>query len=200
VFIIGQIYPKDQARFEVPLKLEVPAPTSPAENPLYEIQFSNEPVFSFRVIRKSSGSVLFDTSLGGLTFAQQFIQFSTKLPSTNLYGIGENEQQSFRHQFHKFQKFAIFSRDHAPDVSSGIFKYPSPYYMALIFFSLKGNTNLYGVQPHYTVIESDGNAHAVMIVNSNAMGNGQSRSHAVQGRRRKRREFRIEFTISVQSS
>jgi hypothetical protein len=30
--------------------------------------------------------------------------------------------------------------------------------------------NMYGVHPHYTVLEEDGNAHAVVIVNSNAQG------------------------------
>lgn len=30
---------------------------------------------------------------------------------------------------------------------------------------------MYGVQPQFTVLEDDGNAHAVLIVNSNAQGN-----------------------------
>jgi hypothetical protein len=29
---------------------------------------------------------------------------------------------------------------------------------------------MYGVHPHYTVLEEDGNAHSVAIINSNAQG------------------------------
>lgn len=42
--------------------------------------------------------------------------------------------------------------------------------MQLISDNFQGNANMYGVQPHFTVLEEDGNAHAVVIVNSNAQG------------------------------
>jgi len=35
-------------------------------------------------------------------------------------------------------------------------------------FTLKFTANTYGVHPHLTVLENDGNTHAVVIVNSNA--------------------------------
>jgi hypothetical protein len=46
-------------------------------------------VFSFRVVRQSTGTVLFDSSLGGLTLADQFLQVATRLPSTHVYGFAE---------------------------------------------------------------------------------------------------------------
>jgi hypothetical protein len=57
---------------------------------LYSIDFLNEPVFSFKVIRKSSGTVLFDSSAGKLTFADQYLSMTWNVPTENVYGIGEN--------------------------------------------------------------------------------------------------------------
>ncbi|CAG7722384.1 unnamed protein product [Allacma fusca] len=132
------------SRYEVPLQVD---PAQPATgNRLYDVEFSNDPVFAFKVIRKATGTVIFDTSLGGLTFSDQFLQISTRLASKNLYGIGENEQLTFRHNFDKFPVFPLFTKDTFPD----------------------GNANMYGVHPQYTVLEEDGNAHSVLFVNSNA--------------------------------
>ena len=55
----------------------------------YSYEIINEPVFSIKIFRKSSGTVIFDSSLGGLTFSDQFLQISTILPSSNFYGLGE---------------------------------------------------------------------------------------------------------------
>ncbi|CAL8087113.1 unnamed protein product [Orchesella dallaii] len=134
----------NQPRWEVPLKIDPPATN--ATNPLYDVIFVNEPVFSLKVVRKATGTVIFDSSLGGFNFADQFIQIGFKLPSRNVYGIGENEQHTFRHSFEKRPLFGLWARDQAPS----------------------GNANMYGVQPHYTVVENDGNTHSVAIVNSNA--------------------------------
>jgi len=139
-------YPTNTVRYEVPLPLKVSPPNSAAANPEYEVTFTDSPAFSFKVIRKSSGAVLFDTSTGGLTFSNQFIQFSTKLPSTRLYGIGENEQYTYKHAFDGYYTYALWARDQVPDAK----------------------TNMYGVHPYYTVVEDDGKAHSVVIVNSNA--------------------------------
>jgi len=102
-------------RFEVPLTINKP-PTGPVD-PLYTIEFSNTPVFSFKVIRKSSGTAIFDTSLAGLTFSNQFLQLAVKTSSTNGYGIGENCQHSYRHNFSAFETLALWARDQAPIVS-----------------------------------------------------------------------------------
>ncbi|XP_021964900.1 maltase-glucoamylase, intestinal [Folsomia candida] len=132
-------------RFEVPLEIKPPANPG-GENPQYRIEFTNNPVFSFKVIRVSSGAAVFDTSLGGLTFANQFIQIVNKVPSTNGYGIGENEQLSYRHDFSKWQVFPIYTKDDAP----------------------LGNKNVYGAHPTYTMVEPDGSTHTILFLNSNA--------------------------------
>ncbi|KAI6713847.1 hypothetical protein JHW43_003604 [Diplocarpon mali] len=52
--------------------------------------WSNVPSFSFTVIRRSTGDVLFDTRGTKLVFENQFIEFTSSLPENyNLYGLGE---------------------------------------------------------------------------------------------------------------
>lgn len=55
-----------------------------------EFSWSNEPSFSFKVTRRSTGDVLFDTTGTVLVFENQFVEFVSSLPSDyNLYGLGE---------------------------------------------------------------------------------------------------------------
>lgn len=59
-----------------------------------DMQWSNSPSFGFKVTRKATGDVLFDTTGSVLVFENQFVEFVTALPSDyNLYGIGEHIQQ-----------------------------------------------------------------------------------------------------------
>lgn len=100
------------------MPLDIRPPSNPdANNPLYRMEYSNDPAFSFKVIRVSTGTAVFDTSLGGLTFADQFIQIVNKLSSTNAYGIGENEQTKYRHDFSRWQVFGLYTRDQQPAVN-----------------------------------------------------------------------------------
>ena len=41
---------------------------------LYEIEIKEDPIFSFKIIRKSSGISVLDSSLPGLIFSDQFLQ------------------------------------------------------------------------------------------------------------------------------
>nr|OQO15523.1 hypothetical protein B0A51_17450 [Rachicladosporium sp. CCFEE 5018] len=55
-----------------------------------QFSWSNDPSFSFTVVRKSTGDVLFDTRGSVLVYENQFIEFVTQLPENyNLYGMGE---------------------------------------------------------------------------------------------------------------
>jgi len=52
--------------------------------------WSNNPTFSFSVIRQSTGDVIFSTTGTQLVFENQYIEFVTALPENyNLYGLGE---------------------------------------------------------------------------------------------------------------
>uniref|UniRef100_H2ZBD9 alpha-glucosidase n=1 Tax=Ciona savignyi TaxID=51511 RepID=H2ZBD9_CIOSA len=85
----------------------------------------------------------FDTTVGRLMFADQFLQLSTKLSSEYVYGFGEHMHESFKHDLN-WKTFGMFSRDEGP------------------------NKNLYGVHPFHMCMEGDGNAHGVLFLNSNA--------------------------------
>lgn len=64
-----------------------------------------------QVIRRSTGTVLFSTDLPGLVFANQFLQLPARLASRNLYGLGENYQQRYRHDLkHGWRTWALYAR------------------------------------------------------------------------------------------
>nr|KAG5714021.1 hypothetical protein BaRGS_020349 [Batillaria attramentaria] len=97
-------------RYKVPVELNLPQ--GPADDPKYVFHFTNENTMAFQVIRKSTGVAVFDTGVGGLVLSDQFLQLSTKLASRNVYGLGENLHETFRHQFGK--SWPAFARDQPP--------------------------------------------------------------------------------------
>lgn len=56
----------------------------------------------------------FDTTMGPLVFADQFLQLSAKLPSHNIYGLGEHVHMHFRHDIN-WKTWPIFTRDAFPN-------------------------------------------------------------------------------------
>ncbi|XP_072048876.1 sucrase-isomaltase, intestinal-like [Amphiura filiformis] len=137
-----KIIDASKPRFEIPLFIDKPSvkPVAPA----YEVAYKESP-FSLQISRKG-GPMLFDTSFGGFTYEDQFLQISTKLPSTNIYGFGEHNHRQFRHNLN-WKTWAMFARDVAP----------------------VDEWNLYGHQPFYMCVEEDGKAHGVLFLNNNAM-------------------------------
>jgi len=85
--------------------------------------------------------------MGGLTVAEQFLMISTKLPTRYLYGMGENNHDSFVHNM-TYKTWPIFARDQPPDYD---------------------DFNLYGAHPFYMVTENDGSSHGVFFFNSHSM-------------------------------
>uniref|UniRef100_A0A670XVL3 Lysosomal alpha-glucosidase-like n=1 Tax=Pseudonaja textilis TaxID=8673 RepID=A0A670XVL3_PSETE len=128
-------------RYEVPL--DVPQATKKAENPLYSVEFCKEP-FGLIVKRRLSGTVLLNTTVAPLFFADQFLQISTLLPSTFLYGLGEH-RSNFLHNL-EWNTLPLWARDVPPT-----------------------SYNLYGVHPFYLLMEKGGAAHGVFLLNSNLM-------------------------------
>ncbi|OCL09798.1 glycoside hydrolase family 31 protein [Glonium stellatum] len=56
----------------------------------FEFEWNNDPTFSFTVVRKSTGDILYSTKGSVLVYENQFIEFVSSLPENyNLYGLGE---------------------------------------------------------------------------------------------------------------
>ncbi|NXT93533.1 SUIS protein, partial [Anhinga rufa] len=137
-----KLYDPSRQRFEVPLKISSPGVA--ANEASYDVEFADDSSH-FRIKRKSTGTVLWDSPLVDLFFSNQYLQITTTVPSTSVYGFGEHEHPSFKHSM-DFVTYGMFSRDQAPTSFA----------------------NLYGVHPFYMCVEADSNAHGILLLNSNA--------------------------------
>lgn len=54
-----------------------------------------------------------DTSIGPLLFSQQYLQLSLRLPSANVYGLGEHVHQQYLHSM-AWKTWPIFTRNTTP--------------------------------------------------------------------------------------
>ncbi|KAK3102556.1 hypothetical protein FSP39_012163 [Pinctada imbricata] len=142
----------NRSRYEVPLN--VPNVKTPALNRKYDVRISGfGQRFSLTVSAKSPSSnntrvLINSTGAAPLIFSDQFIQFSTFLPSQYLYGLGQY-RGPLLHNIN-WTRRTIWNRDQFVPVGNV-------------------GANLYGSHPFYLVMEEDGNAHGVFLLNSNAM-------------------------------
>ncbi|KAF2364268.1 Glycoside hydrolase family 31 [Trinorchestia longiramus] len=137
------------ARYEVPVSLNIPAEAG--ANPDYVVTTgaAGDPVV-LNVTRRSNGNELF-RQIGPITFEDQFIQFTVRLPSEYLYGFGENVHPTLVHSFEPRVTYPMFGRDRAVSAN-------------------EGQQNHYGTFPYFINVEDDeGNTHSVLFLNSNAM-------------------------------
>ncbi|CAF3413409.1 unnamed protein product [Rotaria sp. Silwood1] len=139
-------------RYEVPVPIiwQPLVPLTPSSLKIkFEITKTPYGQVGFRVQRTNTQSILFDTSFfaNGFIYDDKFIQLITTIPSRNIYGFGENTHLSFRHVLKGSFRYGMFTRDQPPG---------------------GGNENLYGTHPFYMVVEPDGQAFGVFILNSNA--------------------------------
>ncbi|XP_075810057.1 putative maltase-glucoamylase 2 [Microtus pennsylvanicus] len=141
-----KIYSPTNKRYEVPVPLNIPAePLGSSEDCLYNVTVKTNP-FGLQIRRKSSNTVIWDSQLPGFTFSEMLLSISTRLPSQYIYGFGETEHASFRRNM-SWNMWGMFARDEPPAYKK----------------------NSYGVHPYYMALEDDGNAHGVLLLNSNAM-------------------------------
>ncbi|CAG0890498.1 unnamed protein product [Darwinula stevensoni] len=81
----------DRDRYEVPVPLNHDIQTR--FDLTYAVDMGDDSIgspFHFSIRRQDTGTVVFDTSPGGLIYEDQFLQIVTELPSEDLYGFGEN--------------------------------------------------------------------------------------------------------------
>uniref|UniRef100_A0ABK0LR68 Maltase-glucoamylase 2 n=1 Tax=Rattus norvegicus TaxID=10116 RepID=A0ABK0LR68_RAT len=138
----------NEIRYEVPYE-NINLVNGTAENSSlsYDIEVIKKP-FSIRVLRKSNQRVLLDTGIGPLQFDQQYLQLSFRLPSSNVYGLGEHVHQQYLHNM-SWNTWPIFTRDTTPR---------------------QGMINLYGAHTFFLCLEdTSGASFGVFLMNSNAM-------------------------------
>uniref|UniRef100_A0A672GPQ1 Maltase n=1 Tax=Salarias fasciatus TaxID=181472 RepID=A0A672GPQ1_SALFA len=139
-----KIWDPSTPRYEVPVPLTVPSAPEPDEDKrLYKVTVTDKP-FGIQVIRKSTGTKIWDSAVPGFTFSDMFIQVSTRLSSEFVYGFGETEHTTYRHDLN-YHTWGMFSKDQPPGM------------------------NCYGVHPFYMGLENTADAHGVLLLNSNAM-------------------------------
>ncbi|PAV80118.1 hypothetical protein WR25_02992 [Diploscapter pachys] len=108
-------------------------------------------IFAFQVTRQSTGTNVWDTTIGGLLFAEKYIQIATYLPSANVFGFGDHVHKQLMRNLTRYTTWPMFAKGIAPDSESDL-----------------STQNLYGVHPFYIAMEADGNSHGVFFLNSNA--------------------------------
>ncbi|KAB0341836.1 hypothetical protein FD754_018762 [Muntiacus muntjak] len=138
----------NNVRYEVPHEnVKLFDVNAGASNLNYHLEVIQKP-FSIKIMRTSNKRVLLDTSIGPLQFAQQYLQLSMRLPSANVYGLGEHVHQQFRHNM-SWKTWPIFTRDATPT---------------------EGMINLYGAHTFFLCLEdTSGFSFGVFLMNSNAM-------------------------------
>lgn len=101
-----------------------------------------------------------------MIFSDQFLQYTIKLPSSKIYGLGEHRTNLMLNV--NWQRLTMFNHDAVPTENVSIFiKFAS--LLNLVFCTFQ--KNLYGSHPFYMLLEPTGNFHGVFLLNSNAMGN-----------------------------
>ncbi|XP_029922224.1 maltase-glucoamylase, intestinal [Myripristis murdjan] len=151
-----KIWDPTSRRYEVPVPLSIPStPETNEDKRLYKVIITKNP-FGIQVIRKSTGTKIWDSSVPGFTFSDMFIQVSTRLASEYVYGFGETEHLTYRHDLN-YHTWGMFAKDQPPG-----------YKM-----------NCYGVHPFHMGLETTAHAHGVLLLNSNAMDVTLQRTPAI---------------------
>ncbi|CAK1550934.1 unnamed protein product [Leptosia nina] len=134
----------EHKRFE-PAYPEVPMVFNSVSEMKYRVQVDSSAV-GFKVVRNSDNVTIWDAqNTGGMILSDKFLQFSAILPTNYTYGLGE-KQDRFLNDLN-WKTHTIFNNDQPPTE----------------------NVHLYGSHPFYLALETNGNSHGVILLNSNAM-------------------------------
>ncbi|KAI0384220.1 glycoside hydrolase family 31 protein [Hypomontagnella monticulosa] len=109
--------------------------------------WTNEPTFSFKVTRKSTNDVLFNTEGSKLVYENQFIEFGSSLPENyNLYGLGE-VIHGFRLGNNLTRTF--FAADVGDNIDANIYG-NHPIYLDTRYFEVDEDTGAMTYSPNAT--------------------------------------------------
>ncbi len=136
----------DNKRWEVPESVVArPHALTKPSSSNYKFTYNTFP-FSFEVTRVSDGNVLFALDASRFVFKDQYLEISTKYDSAaKTFGLGESARTN--HALETNRLYTMWAED-----------------LPAMFF----HQNLYGSYPYYLQM-LNGNAHGVMLMNSNGM-------------------------------
>ncbi|KAF7712730.1 Alpha-glucosidase [Penicillium ucsense] len=116
-----------------------------AKDSQFDVTWTNEPSFGFKVARKSNGDVLFDTTGSTLVYENQFIEFVTGLPQDyNLYGLGEHIQQL---RLLKNATLTLYAADVGDPIDANLYG-SHAFYLDTRYYEVNGHG-------HHTLVSSD---------------------------------------------
>ena len=140
-------------RFEVPIPIFAPDEdkysykSSNKKNAKKDYKIEYDHYGNIKITRKSSGKVLFDTSVGPIIYEDQFLQLSTRIyEEDTMYGLGEKFNDEHM-ALNRNKDMGFFSRGQG----------------------MGHDRNQYGTHPFYEIIEPDGKSHGVLLFNVNAL-------------------------------
>ena len=95
--LIIRLTDNNTERWEVPYRppfphVDVTKKLAPYDNANLQVDVTENP-FSFKVTRKATSEVIFDSSVGDLIYSDVYLQLSTSLTTSNIYGLGERSSQ-----------------------------------------------------------------------------------------------------------
>lgn len=140
-----RLAPINETRYE-PSILPHSSRSGPVSDSAYRVSYEEGKPFGIKVERKETGTVLFDSAMPGMVMSEQFLQISTRLATENAFGLGQSSRLRVMDGT-GWRNWTLFSKRSPQD---SVLRYP-------------------GVHPFYVVTESDGKAHGVLLMNSNAM-------------------------------
>ncbi|PNS21638.1 hypothetical protein CAC42_997 [Sphaceloma murrayae] len=112
-------------------------PSDNSEGTDLQVSWTNDPTFSFTVLRQSTGEILFSTAGSKLVYEDQFIEFVTSLPENyNLYGMGEH--------FHGLRlgnnyTATFFAADNGNPIDSNLYA-SQPFYLDTRYYEIDADT------------------------------------------------------------
>lgn len=139
-----------EQRWIPPVQLDLDPENTVESERLYAFDVDHQYV---KVIRRQTNRTIWQMNYRNLIISDQWLQAETRLPSLNLFGLGEYKD-TYRRKFEEQRKsFLFFSRGYPPIEDKP----------------------LYSSQPIYLAYENEGQsggpvlAHTVVLLNSNAM-------------------------------
>jgi alpha-glucosidase len=134
-----------------------------------QFSWSNEPSFSFKVLRKSTGDVVFDTTGSVLVYEDQFIEFVSKLPEEhNIFGLGEQIRNL---RLGDNYNATIYAADAGDPIDGNIYG-SHPFYLDTRYYEVDectGEHTLVTTQNTSASNDYIGKSHGVFLRNAHGM-------------------------------